>query len=186
MLQETVLVHTCAPTLAGLKTASLINIPFSDKKEINREISGLNRKYCKKGLRIIPLCYKIDHVLLYIYRPAMLRRDMENPCAKCLLQEMGYCFTHADTGVAQLAKRMRTEKDFPHEVGLFLGYPPEDVMGFIRHKETGCKHVGDWRVYGDAEAAKKTFARYQKCRTVYRNLFSAGKSMEALTVKTAV
>ncbi|MBQ6903034.1 MAG: DUF3793 family protein, partial [Lachnospiraceae bacterium] len=83
------------------------------------------------------------------------------------------------------ANRMKTDEDFPHEIGLFLGYPPEDVQGFIDHKYEGCTCVGDWRVYGDAEAAKERFARFRKCKEVYRRLWADGKSVEALTVKTS-
>lgn len=35
--------------------------------------------------------------------------------------------------VAELIRRVRHEEDFPHEIGLFLGYPSEDVSGFIKH-----------------------------------------------------
>ena len=32
--------------------------------------------------------------------------------------------------------------EFPHEVGLFLGYPPEDVKGFIDHRANNFKCAG--------------------------------------------
>ena len=32
----------------------------------------------------------------------------------------------------------------PHEVGLFLSYPPEDVKGFIDHRASGFKSAGLW------------------------------------------
>lgn len=51
---------------------------------------------------------------------------------------------------------MRT-KDFPHEIGLFLGYPLEDVQGFIENRAEGYKCVGCWKVYGDEEYAKQEF-----------------------------
>ena len=53
--------------------------------------------------------------------------------------------------------------DFPHEVGLFLGYPAEDVRGFIENRAAGCKCVGCWKVYGDVNAAKMRFASFEKC-----------------------
>lgn len=30
---------------------------------------------------------------------------------------------------------MLEKKDFPHELGLILGYPPEDVEGFVSQQE---------------------------------------------------
>lgn len=35
----------------------------------------------------------------------------------------------------RLAERIQQEPQFPHEIGIFLGYPVEDVLGFIENKE---------------------------------------------------
>lgn len=72
--------------------------------------------------------------------------------------------------------------EFPHEIGLFLGYPPEDVCGFIENRAGGYKCVGEWKVYGDADKAKEIFAKYRKCTEVYCAQFAQGKSIERLTV----
>ena len=119
-MTERILVEHCAPTLAGLKTAGLINVAYDKRESANCEICRLNRLLAKKGVRIIPLRYRKGRVLLYVYRPAMLKKDMENKQARSMLREQGYTFEHADCGVAQLAKRMKQSGDFPHEVGLFL------------------------------------------------------------------
>lgn len=79
-------------------------------------------------------------------------------------------------------ERLRGGGGFPDEIGLFLGYPPEDVRGFIENKAAGCKCVGCWKVYGDAEAARAVFAKYKKCTDVYRARFAEGRSVERLTV----
>ena len=78
--------------------------------------------------------------------------------------------------------RFRQGGEFPHEVGVFLGYPPEDVDGFIGNRACGHKCVGCWKVYGEEEAARKTFAKYQKCTRVYCEQWARGASIERLTV----
>ena len=40
----------------------------------------------------------------------------------------------------------RESGEFPHEVGLFLSYPPEDVKGFIDHRANNFKCAGLWTV----------------------------------------
>ena len=70
--------------------------------------------------------------------------------------------------------------DFPHEIGLFLSYPPEDVKGFLEHRP--CKCVGCWKVYENEEAAKKTFAKYKACTRVYCRQLASGIDIERLTV----
>jgi hypothetical protein len=56
-------------------------------------------------------------------------------------------------------------------VGLFLGYPLDDVLGFIRHEGHGYKLCGVWKVYGDPERAKKQFRQYELCRECMKSWF---------------
>ena len=84
--------------------------------------------------------------------------------------------------MARLACRFREGKDFPHEVGLFLSYPPEDVKGFIDHRAGGFKCAGLWKVYGDEEKARSLFEKYRKCTESYCALWQSGLKLEQLAV----
>ena len=76
-----------------------------------------------------------------------------------------------DALLRNLKRRIAKSKDFPHEIGLFLGYPIEDVVGFIRYAGKGCKLSGLWKVYGDAEAASRLFDRLSRvCHAVTRRV----------------
>ena len=101
-----------------------------------------------------------------------------------LLERRGYCCGHPEQCVASLMRRLRqcAQDAFPHEIGLFLGYPPEDVAGFIEHKADGCKCVGCWKVYGDVQKATALFDRYKRCTTSYLNAWKHGKTVEQLAV----
>lgn len=79
-------------------------------------------------------------------------------------------------------KRLRENKDFPHEIGLFLGYPPLDVEGFINNRKDELKCTGYFKVYSDKAKALKLFAQYKKCTEVYSKLVQKGRSIERLTV----
>lgn len=56
-------------------------------------------------------------------------------------------------------KRLNT-KNFPHEIGIFLGYPLDDVIGFIEHKPYYL--VGDWKVYQNVNEAKSNLIYLNK------------------------
>lgn len=104
---------------------------------------------------------------------------------RSFLEPLGYDCSDADRCVARLGEKIRAGRDsaeFPHEVGVFLGYPLEDVEGFIHHKEEGCKCIGCWRVYGDEKRARRVFRRYQSCTRAYLRSWECGKSLEELTV----
>jgi len=181
MSEEAVIRH-CSPTLAGLKTGNLFNCPYESREKMREAICAWNRRLRSKGIRVLPLRYKDGSALIYMYRPSMLSKDMENSDSGRLLAERGYNLTTCERCIVHLIERLEECDEFPHEIGLFLGYPPEDVCGFIENHACGCKCTGCWKVYGDKEKAEKTFSRYKKCTRIYQDQWAKGKSIERLTV----
>lgn len=181
-MSEELLVRHCSPTLAGMKTGNMFSCAFADGAEMSNCLRCWNRMLVKKGLRVLPLRFREDRALVYVYRPSKLSQDLRCDKAGKILQDRGYETGKADRCILELIKRLKENEDFPHEIGLFLGYPPEDVQGFIENRATGCKCVGCWKVYGDADAAQKLFARYKKCTDVYCTMFAKGRSIERLAV----
>jgi hypothetical protein len=66
--------------------------------------------------------------------------------------------------INHLRKRFFELDTFPHEVGFFLGYPYEDVLGFIKYKGDQCKLCGMWKVYGDEKRACELFDLYKNLK----------------------
>ncbi len=182
IMSEELVIKQCSPTLAGLKTGSLFSCAVKSKKEMIDCARELNKKLCVKGLRILPLRYNNGRALIYVYRPSKLKNDFSNKQARELLYSFGYNIENPDMCVVQLMKRLKEADEFPHEIGLFLGYPAEDVTGFIENRAGGAKFTGYWKVYGDLEQAKKTFAKYKKCTDVYCAQYAKGSNISKLTV----
>ena len=181
-MSEELLVKQCAPTLAGIKTGSLFPCPCDDRESLLADIRRLNRLLVPKGLCLLPIRYRDDHALLYLYRPAELRRDLESGMARDILQKAGYRCDGCQRCVARLIRRFREEGEFPHEVGLFLSYPPEDVQGFIEHRSRDFKCAGLWKVYGDEARAEELFRKFKKCTQIYCERWQSGSKMDELAV----
>lgn len=181
-MSEGYLIRNCSPTLAGLKTASLFTCPYVCREELLTSLRQMNRRLRSKGLRLVPLRFSEKNALLYLYRPSRLTADMHCPLAHRLLTEKGYDTVSCHRCVAQLRQRLDQQADFPHEIGLFLGYPPEDVQGFMELGPDRCKCTGCWKVYSDVESAQKKFAQYKKCTRVYCQQWENGRDIERLTV----
>ena len=92
------------------------------------------------------------------------------------------CIRDRDDALGHLKRRLLEKENFPHEIGLFLGYPLRDVIGFIRNEGKNCKCADCWKVYGDEREAKKIFEAFRKCREVYLRLWKEGRSVSNLTV----
>lgn len=169
-----------APTLAGLKTASLFCAPLWDGWE--KQVGQWDAFFRKKGLSLKAVRCQEDRVLLYLYRPAQLDRDLRQPGVRDFLANYGYRDLAAEGAVEHMAGRLAKGGGFPHEIGLFLGYPLGDVEGFIRNGGKGCKCSGCWKVYCNELEAQKRFAQIAKCRELYARLYRQGRSLWQLTV----
>lgn len=181
-MSEEQLIKHCSPTLAGMKTGNIFVSVYSDIDEMRGYIRYWNSRLTKKGLRVLPLRFQDNRALIYVYRPRRLLSDLNDETACRLLCQYGYAAKTPEHCIRHLMKRIGEYAEFPHEIGLFLGYPPEDVCGFIENKAQNCKCVGCWKVYGDVEKAQKIFAQYKKCTDVYSYQYAKGKSIERLTI----
>ncbi len=181
-MSEDLLVRHCSPTLAGIKTGNLFSCPCTSQTDLTEELCRLNKKLVPKGIRVLPLRVLRGRALIYVYRPHSLECDLADQCARALLLKYGYTPENPDGCVVHLIHRLRSEEEFPHEIGLFLSYPPEDVLGFIQNGACNHKCVGCWKVYGDETAAKHRFKQYDVCSKIYSEQWQQGKSIERLTV----
>mgnify|MGYP000640391568 CR=1 FL=1 len=181
-MSEEILIRQGAPTLAGIKTGSLFPCPCEDREDLLADIRRLNRRLSPKGLCLLPIRFLAGQALLYLYRPAELRRDLRDARVSELLRQAGYEDESCARCVARLACRFRESGEFPHEVGLFLSYPPEDVQGFIDHRAEDFKCAGLWKVYGDEQRAQLLFDRFRRCTQRYCALWQTGYRLEQLAV----
>ena len=181
-MSDSLLVQNCAPTLAGLKSGSLFCCPYRSREELHREVRRLNRSLGPKGIRIMPLRYSQTKALIYVYRPKDLCRDLADHEATRLLAEAGYESCRPEFCLMELRRRLSLRQDFPHEIGLFLSYPPEDVRGFIDNGAARCKCCGYWKVYGDEERARRLFRRYRQCSQALWKVWERGVPVEKLAV----
>ena len=181
-MSEALLIDNASPTLAGLKTGNLFACPAEDIGSLRESLRRLNRVLVPRGVRILPVRYLEERILIYLYRPARLRKDLSNGVAKEILTSRGYPAEDSERCVVELMRRLRADGSFPHEVGLFLSYPPEDVQGFIDHRACDFKCAGLWKVYSDEERAQRLFTRFKRCTEDYCARWQAGYDIGQLAV----
>ena len=174
----------CAPTLAGLKPASLFRYQPAPGQDAADMAAAWHAALAPRGVtvRVLKQCPRTGAVLVYVYRPARVARLLADPRTLDFLAGEGYALGTADALLNQLADRLCCEGEFPHEIGLFLSYPPEDVRGFIENRAQNFKRAGLWKVYGDEARAEALFRKFKKCTQIYCERWQSGSKMDELAV----
>ena len=178
---EAMLVRKWAPTLARIKCANLMTAHFKDCVAFAREVSALRLRMKGYGVTLTILRMDEGSAQLYLYRPAMLRKVLSDQAVREFLSMEGYSAFGVGEALNRLRQRLR-EGSFPHEIGLFLGYPLSDVQAFIRHRGRGCALCGIWKAYDHVEDAQAYCECCRQCSIRAMNCFQAGQSLEDLIV----
>jgi len=173
---EESLVWHASPTLASIKVSNLYSFRFCSKDECLETIRRFNTLLNVKGIYIELVKNIDDFYLIYVYRKTHLQKLLNDVEIQNFLVDYGYPLESDLTKKLEMLKnRLGREKDFPHEIGIFLGYPLEDVKAFIDTKGKHCILCGDWKVYHNEETARCLFCRYKHCRETYIRVYKAGR-----------
>ena len=95
----------------------------------------------------------------------------------------GLDVTDANKHIVVEVFRMLEKEGFPHEVGVILGYPVEDVIEFENHKGHDCKYCGCWKCYSDVEKARDCHCRFTECSRLCKQWYDEGYSINQIITK---
>lgn len=171
---ETQLALQCAPVLLGIKVSNLLIL----EKEKQQEAVGF---FLETELSCQLLSISEKKVTFLIYREKELAAYLNEHGVKEQMEEFGYGMCRLEEVLAEFAGRyqryMEAEAEFPHEMGLLLGYPLEDVTGFIRNKGENFLYAGYWKVYANLSAALKRFSDYSRAKEAAVKMIAEGRSI---------
>ena len=167
------IVRHCSPTLVGIKPSCLFNVPGAFAAEQKTADAHARQRAGRRRARL----------------EALLARALGAGRVASKLGEWGYVTCGRGWLEAALDRlghelerchRSDPNAGFPHEVGFFLGYPYEDVMGFIEHEGRDYLCCGCWKVYSQKERAEACFASYKRCTRACEALLASGVSLPEL------
>lgn len=176
---EKQLAYFCAPALAGIKPASLFSWFKEGHPSPSLLLAQCQAAFAGTDIRLQVLRECPWRCLILVYRQEGLQRQLEQQAVRGLLKEYGYQGDFEQL-LQQLQRSFQENCGFPHEIGLFLGYPVEDVLAFTREPGRDCKLCGYWKVYHDPAAARRIFARFDRCRAGVCRRLDQGRSLQEL------
>lgn len=164
-----------APTFFSNKPSTLITFNrfginlYEIWKLYQKDIhSNLNCKYIElydNGERCTVLFYNEESLINTTY----IKNNMS------FLQKYGYKEDMNINGILNFL-RSRYQNSCPHEIGIFLGIPLEDVVEFIYGEKNDYLLYGYWKVYHNVDAARKVFSLYDEAKfTALREIYENEK-----------
>lgn len=168
---ETQLALQCAPLLTGIKLSNLLTL----SKTMGKDVEALFRD---TDITVQILCQTSQRITFLLFREKELLAYLNQSDVSESMRLFGYQTLRLidifEKLCARYQKYMNDHQSFPHELGLLLGYPATDVLGFIRNEGKNYLYCGYWKVYGDVLFARKLFGEYNKAREDAIRLVSAG------------
>lgn len=161
----------------------LAPVIFSDKPAITIQLS-VNEHQCaqfrdgqmKELLELYNIRYfefrtNSEHGLMLLYQPDRLIQTLIKKENRLFLASFGYSPNCNLIKDLQFLKS-RLCAPFPHEIGLFLGIPVQDVIGFMINHGKNYLFSGYWKVYSEPESAKLKFKEFSQAKEIALNLIT--------------
>lgn len=152
------LASTCAPVIKGLSVSNTLTVKQGEFKIIESLLVGTPLSCF--------LLYSGKNEIVLIARLNKLKDHLNNKTISSYLEEFGYENCSLEYVIEKLYIRFyefyNNKQSFPHELGIILNYPLDDIKGFIQNdgKEAlACKY---WKVYSNVEESLKKFKEFDK------------------------
>lgn len=171
---ETQLALQCAPLITGLKVSNLLIIPKGNEEVVKRILNRTGISF----YRLIQIRTKTTFLL---FRRNELEEFLSDENVRNVFIRAGYKSLQIGKILRTFSLRyeayMQGDKCFPHEMGLLLGYPVEDVVGFVENNGKNFLYSGYWKVYENQKAKVKLFDKFKVAEETLIHLLSNGLSM---------
>lgn len=157
-----------AEVLEGVKPANLISVS-NRRRPCGRNLYQLWRLTGREviagsGLAAREIVDRGGAVLLLLYSPSAIKALLERPNVAAVLKRSGYeDLSCHELVLDELAMRVKS-LDFPHEIGVFLGYPLKDVAAFMGLVQIPFSCQGPWRIFGNPRDSLQLAETFRCCR----------------------
>ena len=162
---ETFISYNVALISARLKPSITLNLSKYDNKNIFNLWNLYGEKYLKKlNLGYVSLRDSEKSLIILIYDKELLEKYINKEDNLKFLNNVGYSKElSVENALSTLKDRYELYK-CPHELGIFLGYPLEDVKDFMECSNKKCLTCGYWKVYNSEHKAKTIFTLFDKVK----------------------
>ncbi|MFV0441062.1 MAG: DUF3793 family protein [Lachnospirales bacterium] len=158
---KSVFVRQCFSVLAGLKEANLYICRDCEYLEVVKDLKNT----C---IHSYLLYSEGDKRVFFLYNKCKMLKLLEQKEVQIFLEKENYTSIELNYVLDFFKERyihsLKNKRDFPHEMGILLGYPIEDIKGFIDNEGKNSLLTGYWKVYADFEKKRDLFNLFDKAK----------------------
>lgn len=172
------LVDLVGATLVGVKPAELLNISLS---KCGTKFSHWEEcKVClSKKIQLREIKKQTGNVQIFFYHLTSLDAALRSKANLKFLQRFGYPEQYSVESYVDILVERLNSNDFPHEIGIFLGYPLKDVLGYIGHSSLKLVKTKGWKIYGNENLSNKRYQSFVQARTRVREYIHSFKDRDS-------
>jgi len=166
-----------APTIYGEKPGTLLNL--MDTSKLRMKTLWLQYGYSMlvhSNIEWIVLKDEPGSMKILFYRVDLLNTSMNDNKVRDFLEGLGY-HTAMNLQEMLLCFKERFQSMCPHEMGIFLGIPLKDVMGFMGMSEECRTCQGMWQIYGDPVSSLGIMKRMEANKSQVVDWMMAGHAV---------
>lgn len=161
---EYLLTYNLATVIAKVKPASTLTLKNDEQKTLVLWNKFGGEVVKKLGLEYFILRNREEIITIMVYDKSTLWQYVNDDKNKKFLNNIDYSnLTNLDEYLSVLLKRFN-KYNCPHELGLFLGIPLDDVMDFMECSDKKCLGCGYWKVFNNYSEALRIFESYDKLK----------------------
>ena len=185
---DSLIIQYSAPSICGIKPSNLFSVSKADF--CKREFQKWRQRLIQEGLESFFIELKEKRVLVFIYNPYQIDSMLSEKSVQKYLKSKGYDLSEGTAFFSELKMRLQKslcgysdKAGFPHEIGILLGYPLEDVVAFEKCSGKNCKYCGTWKCYSDEKKARLCENKFRECSLLCSKWFEEGFSLTQIIQK---
>jgi hypothetical protein len=169
-----------AAVLLAEKTGELLTLSYEEFPMDTAAVEAALRRLSK----ILNFDYRLLHggersLKFIIYKADRLQTVLDGAPYCVLVERLGYQYPLLAEGfIEEVRERWQRQNEIPHEIGVALGYPLDDVFGYMGLLPLPCKGACGWQVYGCLRESRRRSCAFNdaRCRAL---VFLAGAAAVA-------
>ncbi|MFR3909913.1 MAG: DUF3793 family protein [Clostridium paraputrificum] len=162
---EILIAYNVSLISARLKPSITLNLSKSNNKNTYELWNKYGEDYLESlRIKFIKLRESEKSLVILIYDFELLETFINIPKNKNFLMSLGYPNKFSVEEALETLQERYELYNCPHELGIFLGFPLDDVKDFMTCSDKKCLACGYWKVYNQCNKAKRIFNLFDRVK----------------------